>query len=498
MQEVADDLFAELGTADARKQAAAQFPAYDVNKAQDRNEVVTASTVRSFRLGTGASIFTRQLIPAILAARSEVILVTCFWARSETLDALSEALTALAANRSTTPDTSILRVRICLSSRSLMQKLLHTQSRRGNVYPPSTWQSQLGLPDDAVLRAGRIDLVVKSLFFLPFSVVHPKLLIIDRERAFLPSCNVSWEAWLEGCVELAGDAVGGLLDFYRRVWEPEATSAPEALLSGSQQAVGVGQSGVTKLSPPGTFCSTADVLLQFTDKEQTPTIILPSSHHQNPRFSPPTWMGGSFPPPPPTPLNVALLHLLSTARQEIYIQTPDLTSPPVLACLLEAVDRGVYVDIVTCDNIKPWEQILTALTTTRRCAQGLISDYRQRRLKREQRLYDLEAQDGGDGAGGRLRIAYFHARRPAQSAPMPGTVAETGTENPEQSHLKLTIVDSEYTVLGSGNMDRASWYTSQELGILFQSNNFAAQVRQAVDKVMTGRYDVIFDSADEP
>jgi len=32
-------------------------------------------------------------------------------------------------------------------------------------------------------------------------------------------------------------------------------------------------------------------------------------------------------------------------------------------------------------------------------------------------------------------------------------------------HIKCTVVDGKVVVLGSGNMDRASWYTSQELGI---------------------------------
>ena len=67
-------------------------------------------------------------------------------------------------------------------------------------------------------------------------------------------------------------------------------------------------------------------------------------------------------------------------------------------------------------------------------------------------------------------------------------------EEPVHSHLKLTIVDDEFTVLGSGNMDRASWWTSQELGILFHDGELASAVRSGVEGVMDGRFDVVFDS----
>jgi len=56
-------------------------------------------------------------------------------------------------------------------------------------------------------------------------------------------------------------------------------------------------------------------------------------------------------------------------------------------------------------------------------------------------------------------------------------------------------VDGEFTVLGSGNMDRASWFTSQELGILFQDRALATSVRTAVDSTLEARLATVFDSA---
>ena len=55
-----------------------------------------------------------------------------------------------------------------------------------------------------------------------------------------------------------------------------------------------------------------------------------------------------------------------------------------------------------------------------------------------------------------------------------------------KTHLKMTIVDDDITVLGSGNMDRASWFTSQELGVALLSKRKAESVR---DCVMSGLED---------
>ena len=53
---------------------------------------------------------------------------------------------------------------------------------------------------------------------------------------------------------------------------------------------------------------------------------------------------------------------------------------------------------------------------------------------------------------------------------------------PRELHLKCLIVDDASVVLGSGNMDRASWYTSQELGVVFESRELACRVRELVER----------------
>lgn len=474
--------------------ATSEIPAYNCFNPADLKHLLQQGVAQSFTLGTGASIFTQTLLPAILSAQHEVILVTCFWAPSKTLTALSRALEELAeerqAQQAQTGSLPPLRVRICLSSTSFFQKLFHTSSDQGYQYPPTAWSSKLGLPSAEVLRAGNIDLRVKSLFFLPFSVMHPKFLIVDQQRAFLPSCNVSWESWLEGCIEVTrspdgvDDAIDGLLEFYKRVWDREYEFHRGAPRDAAQYGAST-PSSLIRVEPVESPAHIT-INLQPAPISTTKTIWLPSSHHRNPRFRLFPWL--STPPPPPTPLNIALQQLFETAHAEIYIQTPDFTSAPALDGILEALKRGVNVTIVTSRDMKIHEQLLTAGTTTTWCVRRLVAQYRKLSLQRistSQSIAnrmddDLEAQLRSLG---RLKVAYFRPRR--------GIVAE---EEPIHSHLKLTIIDDEFTVLGSGNMDRASWYTSQELGVLFQSNTLAGLLQTTVQQITTGRLDFVYES----
>ncbi|KAH6611732.1 hypothetical protein B0J18DRAFT_84162 [Chaetomium sp. MPI-SDFR-AT-0129] len=508
----------------SRPPADHDLPTFDFSNASDRDLIVANSTPETFHLGTGASIFTRCLLPAIASARHEVILVTCFWARSKTLTSLSDALTKLAIHRQQLiQDTAVrgppsippLNIRICLSSRSLFQKLLHPQSRDGLIYPPSSWEAKLGLPDPSVLEAGGIHLRVKSLFFLPFSVMHPKFVIIDRQKAFVPSCNVSWEPWLEGCVELSGGAVGRLLEFYSRTWE--ISSEAHTLLVPHHDTAGGGSASNTREADLPLVRSTADQSIALDSPMPLPTFILGSSHHQNPRFRPFPWQNSAA--PPGTPLNVALFQLFEKAQQRIYVQTPNLTCEPVIAALLDALTRGVDVTIVTSRNMMVIEQLITAGTTTGWKLRSFIRRYQRLRADdggkgglgaSNTADVDLEAGLGGRRPGGtantrigRLRVSYFRAKQPQaldNGSPRGGRRHELGgdeeVEEPVHSHLKLTIVDGEYAVLGSGNLDRASFFTSQELGIMFQDREFCATVKSGVDKVLDGRLALVFESDD--
>jgi len=186
--------------------------------ASDPASLITESLADNFRVGVGDDIYS-GILPAIETAEFEVILVTCFWARSTSLARLSNTFRTL-SSKSIARGGPKIRVRICFSSLSLFQKLFHTSSPAGYVYPPSTWVKKLGLPPPADLTG--LDLQIKSVFVRPFSVMHPKFIVVDRTRVWLPSCNVSWEAWFEGCIELSGPVLQQFVRFWKAFWAGES------------------------------------------------------------------------------------------------------------------------------------------------------------------------------------------------------------------------------------------------------------------------------------
>ena len=411
-----------------------------------------ASDISPLKLGTGEGIYASSIIPLLSNAKHEIILVTCFWARSQTLNDLSVLLLKLSdqvcAGGVRSPK---LRVRIGFSSRSLSQKLFHTSSSAGSPYPPNTWASKLGLPRPEALEG--LDLKVKSIFYRPFSVLHPKFLIVDRQTAVFPSCNVSWENWLEGCITAQGPIVKSLLDFWRDTWGDSYSS-----------------------SSPSTSPK-----ISFQEQRKCQTILLHSSHHQNPRFRP--WPFRP-PPPPSTPLNTYLLDAFATAQRSILLITPNLTSPPVLSALLTALARGVHVSILTNRRMMVLEQLLTAGTVTeicvwcliRRCAKLLKSS------KANQAAAEaFNAEEGRFHPRGELAVGYFNP------------LLKHKRENEAvKCHLKCTIVDDRIVVLGSGNMDRASWYTSQELGVAIEyDEEGTVQIKEELRKALEGKIEVV-------
>lgn len=385
-------------------------------------------------------------------------------------------------------------MRIGFSSLSLLQKLFHTQSPAGRIWAPAEWEAELGLPRPEELRG--LDLRVKSLFVLPFCVMHPKFVVVDERVAWLPSCNVSWERWFEGAVKLEGEVVRKeFVRFWEGVWDVDGDdgddenegSAGSGRVSFEREVdleagIGAGDGGSAGIALPTT--TSTDLPLQFFAHPSTRTVktlFLPSQWHQNPRFRPFPWQ--SAPLHPPTPLNSFLMHLFNNATTSIYIQTPNLTSPPVLAALISALARGIHLKIITNERLMLIEQLVTAGSTTSICIQRMIKAY-ERQKQQHHETQSLFQREESATVLGKLHISYFE-----------GLAGRGEREDlmPVSSHLKLTVVDGEVLVLGSGNMDRASWFTSQELGLAFADAEMAARMLEMVEKVNGGSCRVVYD-----
>ena len=458
---IQDEAFRVLQSRHALDRIANQRPNYWMHSPA---LLCSTASVHNIAFGTGHQIYRQAILPAIEQAEHEVMLVTCFWARSATLDALNGSLGKLSAKA--VESGRDRRVRICFSSSSVWQKLFQSPCLAGQIWRPDTWTKTLGLPSRSELPG--LDVEIKSVFQLPFSVMHPKFVIIDRKFVLLPSCNISWEDWFEGCVSLSGDVVQQFVGFWKEVWasDGEAPMAPPDSDSPPQLD--------DTVAPDCLLAS-----LQLSGAEDIPTVFLPHPHH---RFAVP-WLTSEN-PPPTTPLNIYLLTLFRRAEHRISIQTPNLTAQVVLSELLAALERGIDVTILTSDKLMRLEQIVTAGTTTARCVRNLIR--RHEALRNGTPADDSEDVEAGlvPKRVGNLVVKYFSPR----------AGAEPHAAEPVQSHFKFTAVDGRIAVLGSGNLDRASWFTSQELGLALTSEKVVKQIEDCLAVAMEGRSRVVYDS----
>ncbi|KAF2703257.1 hypothetical protein K504DRAFT_418781, partial [Pleomassaria siparia CBS 279.74] len=444
----------------------------------------TTSTVHSFETGTGSAIFD-SLSPLLESTNQELILVTCFWARSSTLETLNNVLRRL-SDKAVRRGTEKIRVRLCFSSLSLFQKLFHSQSVKGQTYPSSVWVEKLGLPPASELNG--LDIQIKSVFILPFSVMHPKFMIIDRMTVILPSCNISWEEWFEGCITFSGPIVDQFLEFYTKFWHrAELRTLESPLFPRSQTDNTVPQYPGGQDTDHGhahitTHFASLPKEMHFSNLG---TVFLPSPHRRNPRFNP--FIAQQHALAPPTPLNTFVLTLFSKASKCIRIQTPNITAPPVLSALLKALSRGIDVNILTSEKLMILEQLVTAGCTTTRCIRKLVKRYRILSTSASKQHPSDEEHAIAAPRLGRLQISYFEPRH---------GLKRRGEEagEPQQSHFKMMVVDNDTLILGSGNLDRASWFTSQELGVSFSSKALVSRVLSVVDEALVGRTKLVFDS----
>lgn len=452
------------------------------------SSLLTSSTPRAFHVGTGLSV-TTLLSSIIASAESEVLFVTCFWAPSESREILSDALRTLSERCIASGRREKVKVRIGFSSSGVWQKLSHPSTPRGKEYLPESWE-KLGLPPLQELEG--LDLGVRSIFYLPFSVLHGKFCIIDRKVLVLPSSNVSWEIWGECASIFEGGIVNTFLKFWKGVWgfgpESEEESSKEDLLIGDMDGAGSIDHSLTPISAPV-------AMSEFPSNPAVtyPTLFIPQPHHRNPRFHLPRPLSclSSRPAPqlyPQTPQNAFILLAIARAERSVYIQTPNLTSQPLIDALATAVRRGVIIELVTCRRMMLLEQIVTTagVGVTEWCVRRLVKRVANNGLP--------DGERGAGGGGGRgLWVYYYSGAVPPKCAAYEEEhTAGHAMQHAVKSHVKAMIVDDRITVLGSANGDRASWYTSQEVNVAVFSEEFAQVVRRDLVGGLGGRLECVY------
>lgn len=143
------------------------------------------------------------------------------------------------------------------------------------------------------------------------------------------------------------------------------------------------------------------------------------------------------------PQNAAFISALRNATKSVFIQTPDLNAEALLPELVSCASRGVHVTYYYCLGYNDAGELLPK--------QGghneMIANSLYSQLSPEHHAnLDVHAYVGKD------QIRPIHNKFKKRSC-----------------HIKLMIVDGHIGIQGSGNQDTQSWYHSQEVNVMLDS-----------------------------
>ncbi|OMP85693.1 hypothetical protein BK809_0004364 [Diplodia seriata] len=149
-----------------------------------------------------------------------------------------------------------------------------------------------------------------------------------------------------------------------------------------------------------------------------------------------------------TPQNEAWLSAIRNAQSNIFIQSPDINAEPLIPALLDAVRRGIRVRLYACLGYNDLGELLPFQGGTNE----MISHKMYKQLKPEQR---------------KMLFVHWYVGKD-QVQPLHNNFKQ------RSCHIKLMIVDDHIGIQGSGNQDTQSWYHSQEVNILLDSQEVCA------------------------
>ncbi|PSS00652.1 hypothetical protein BD289DRAFT_458445 [Coniella lustricola] len=145
------------------------------------------------------------------------------------------------------------------------------------------------------------------------------------------------------------------------------------------------------------------------------------------------------------PQNAAWLSALRHARKNVFIQSPTLNAEPLVPEIVAACQRGVDVYCYICLGYNDSGELLPR--------QGGHNDMIAHKL-----------YTSLSGAA-RERLHYFWYVAKDQTKPI---IQE---KKKRSCHIKLMIVDERIGIQGNGNQDTQSWFHSQEINVMLESEH---------------------------
>ncbi|KXX76260.1 Minor cardiolipin synthase ClsB [Madurella mycetomatis] len=157
-----------------------------------------------------------------------------------------------------------------------------------------------------------------------------------------------------------------------------------------------------------------------------------------------------------TPQNAAWLSALRNAQTSVLILSPTLNSGPLILAIREACERGIDVVCYICLSYNDAGELLPR--------QGGHNEGVSAALH------------AGLSPAGRRRLHYKWYVAKDQTAPL------AQSKRLRSSHIKLMIVDGRVAIQGNGNQDTQSWFHSQEVNLLVESEALCAEWVHALER----------------
>ncbi|MDC0255432.1 phosphatidylserine/phosphatidylglycerophosphate/cardiolipin synthase family protein [Bacteriovoracales bacterium] len=151
------------------------------------------------------------------------------------------------------------------------------------------------------------------------------------------------------------------------------------------------------------------------------------------------------------PQDKGLLSLFKNAKHNINFVTPNLNARPIIDGLLNAIKRGVDINIVLSKNYQDSIGVIPGVGGTNlKNVKKILKKIKKFRKKNPRKKV------------GKFNIRWFVDRKGRLSR-------EYGTDKDKlskwTSHTKYMSIDNQVTIVGSTNMDNQSYYYSRELNI---------------------------------
>lgn len=143
------------------------------------------------------------------------------------------------------------------------------------------------------------------------------------------------------------------------------------------------------------------------------------------------------------PQNAAWLSALRNAKKNVFIQSPTLNAEPLVPAIIEACERGIDVFCYICLGYNDAGELLPM--------QGGHND-----MVAHHMYTSLSEQ-------AKQRLHYFWYVAKDQTKPI---IQE---KKKRSCHIKLMIVDEHIGIVGNGNQDTQSWFHSQEINVMLDS-----------------------------